>query len=204
MNQHARPPMTPATFFRWAEGREGRYELKDGAIAMMVGSTIMHAWITADLQEAVRARLDRRRWRVATTDIAIEIGADIRYPDVVVLPSSVDGRRRSSSLPVLVAEVLSPSSAALDLHVKAAEYMSLNSLETYIVAAQDEPRLWIWNRSAESGRAWPKAPEPYFGREVIVPVPALGLALPMAEIFEALPEPESAAATAPTLDPAGD
>jgi len=73
------------------------------------------------------------------------------------------------------------------MHIKAAEYMSLASLEAYIVAAQDEPRLWIWHRSSEADRHWPKVPHEVHGREKAVPVAALGLDLPMAEIYASLP-----------------
>jgi Uma2 family endonuclease len=93
----------------------------------------------------------------------------------------------STDRPIFVAEVLSASSMALDLNIKAAEYMSLTSLETYIVAAQDEPRLWVWNRmGAASGRAWPKEPLAIHGKEKTVPIGILGVELPMAEVYAAL------------------
>ncbi len=75
---------------------------------------------------------------------------------------------------------------ALDLHIKAAEYMSLPSLETYIVAAQDEPRLWVWNRGTDQGRNWPKIPIEVVGKDKAVPVAAFGIELPMAEIYAAI------------------
>jgi Uma2 family endonuclease len=187
MNTHARLSMDKATFLRWAEGREGHFELKDGVVQMMVGGSRIHALIVADLMIALRARLDRKTWWVTSEGLAVEIGGDVRYPDVLIETASGAMRDLSTSKPTLIAEVLSPSSIANDMNIKAEEYKSLPSLEAYIVTAQDEPRLWIWNRGADAARAWPKAPLEVHGLDNAVPVPALGVELPMAEIYAALP-----------------
>jgi Uma2 family endonuclease len=178
--------MDKDAFFDWGEKQEGRYELKDGRIVMMVGAGRRHADISADIVFSLKSRLDRKAWSVTTAEVAVEIDGDIRYPDVLVERAGGNPKARSTREPTLVVEVLSPSSIALDLHVKAAEYMSLASLESYIVTAQDEPRLWIWNRVTEAPRAWPKAPLEVHGKDKAVPVPALGVELPMAEIYAAL------------------
>jgi Uma2 family endonuclease len=188
MNTHARLSMDKATFLRWAEGREGKFELKDNVVMMMTGGTRRHAEVTSDFEMAFKSRLDRQHWSVTSADLAVEIGDDIRYPDVLVQSSEGKPTDLAASRPVVVVEVLSASSIATDLNTKATEYMSLASLETYIVAAQDEPRLWIWNRAADAARAWPKVPEEVHGKDKAVPVPCLKLNLPMAEIYAALPE----------------
>jgi Uma2 family endonuclease len=187
MNTHARLTMDKATFLRWAEGRQGHFELKDNVVMMMVGGTQRHAEIISDLELALKVRLDRSRWSTVSSDLAVEIDGDVRYPDVLVKAAGGNPQALSITSPVLVGEVLSASSIALDMNTKADEYKSLASLEAYIVAAQDEPRLWIWNRGTDAARAWPKVPLEVHGRDQIVPVPALGLELPMAEIYAALP-----------------
>jgi Uma2 family endonuclease len=187
MNSPVRLTMDKHSFLRWAEGREGHYELKGQVVSMMTGASRNHSRVIKGLMGALDSRIDQHRFEVMPTDLAVEIGDDIRYPDVIVDPAGGEGRDLSTDRPILVAEVLSPSSIALDLHIKAAEYMSLSSLECYIVAAQDEPRLWIWNRGdMAAGRAWPKAPLEVFGKDKVVTIPALGLDAPMAEIYAAI------------------
>jgi Uma2 family endonuclease len=187
MNSQSRLTMDKQTFLQWAEGREGRFELKRNVVMMMAGGTRLHAVIMSDLETAIKVRIDRQTWWVASSDIAVEIDDDIRYPDIVVEAAGGDPKALSITEPVLIGEVLSTSSAANDLHIKAAEYMSLASLEVYIVAAQDEPRLWIWNRSdAASGRVWPKVPIEVHGKDKTVPVNCFALELPMAEIYAAM------------------
>jgi Uma2 family endonuclease len=189
MNTHARLSMDKDAFFRWGEKHDGRFELKDGRVVMMVGATKLHAAISSDIVFALKSRLGREAWSVTTAEFAVDIDGDIRYPDVLVEAAGGDAKALSTDKPVVIVEVLSASSIATDLNVKAAEYMSLASLETYIVASQDEPRLWLWNRSdAASGRGWPKVPEEVHGKDKSVPLPVLGLELPMADIYAALPD----------------
>jgi Uma2 family endonuclease len=187
MNAIVQLTMDKATFLRWMDGREGRYELKDNVVIRMTGGIRFHAEITFDLGSAIRSRIDRSLWAVTASDMAVEIGDDVRFPDILVETARRVGKELFTDSPTLVAEVLSASTMAIDLNIKAAEYMSLVSLETYIVAAQDEPRLWVWNRGDRlSGRIWPKAPLEVFGKDQMVPIPALGIDVPMNEIYAAL------------------
>jgi Uma2 family endonuclease len=187
MNAPVQLRMDKHTFLRWAEGREGHYELLGDRVTMMTGASLNHARIIKGLMRVVETRIDASRYETLPTDVAVETNDGIRYPDVIVAAAGQAGSALSIERPLLVAEVLSPSSIALDLHIKAAEYMSLPSLETYIVAAQDEPRLWVWNRSAEAGRPWPKAPEEVFGKDKSVPIAHFAIEAPMSEIYAALP-----------------
>ena len=174
-------------FLQWAEGREGHFELKGNRIAMMTGGTRNHAIITQEIVYALRRRLDPARWRVIANDLAVAIGDDIRYPDIMVEPAGFAGSDLSTECPVFVAEVLSPSSLALDLHTKAAEYMSLASLEAYLVTAQDEARMWLWQRPATGAqRPFPARPQELHGPQARICLTALGVDVPLAEIYAGL------------------
>jgi Uma2 family endonuclease len=176
--------MDKGRFLRWAEGKDGRFELKDNAVMMTVGGTRLHAQIISDIVLALRTRLGRDQWSIVSSDVAVEIGDDIRYPDVLVEPAGGDPKALSTATPTLLVEVLSSSSLATDMNVKAAEYMSLASLRAYVVAAQEEPRLWIWSRMSADA-AWPSQPVEIVGKDGVLSVEPLGLDLPMAEIFAA-------------------
>ena len=82
--------------------------------------------------------------------------------------------------PVLLAEVLSSSSLARDFVEKAQEYAAIPSLLYYCVAAQDEPRLWLWARGADS--AW-SGPREMVGSEEAVKLPGIGVEIAMAELY---------------------
>jgi Uma2 family endonuclease len=62
----------------------------------------------------------------------------VRFPDVVVDVAGETPKDLTATRPVLVAEILSPASERVDLGDKAAEYLRLPSLASYLVFAQDQ------------------------------------------------------------------
>ena len=185
MNTRLDLKLEKRAFLQWAEGREGHYELKENRVVMMTGGTKGHAFITQEITYALRRRLDPAIWRVTAADLAVAIGEDIRYPDSVVEPASSEWSALFTDTPVFLAEVLSPSSLALDFRDKAAEYMSLPSLEAYLVAAQDEPRMWLWQRPGQRGdrRAFPAAPQEIDGLDATFSLAALAVTVQLKEIY---------------------
>ena len=171
--------MDKAAFLAWVEGREGRYELAGGRVVMMTGGTRRHALIMGNAFELLRARLDRKRW-VVLTEFGVDVGPrSIRYPDVVVDHPSAKGKDFTAIAPALVAEVLSPSTATIDLGDKAAEYLRLPSLVAYLVFAQDEIKAWVFVRGASQL----PAPEVIDGTDGTITIPSLGIDLPLADIY---------------------
>ncbi len=95
------------TFLAWVQGREERYELVRGRVAMMVGASRNHGRIVANLVVLLRAQLDSREWEVIA-DFGLDAGPDtLRYPDIVVDRAGGGGRDYTASMPVLLIDVLS-------------------------------------------------------------------------------------------------
>ena len=180
-------PRDKRSFLHWVQKQEcGRYEFKDGRIVMHPGSTLRHGRIIGNFVLALGTRLDPAIWSVVPTEVAVEIGEDIRYPDVLVVRNSKgDDNDVATTTPVVLVEVLSPSSVSRDLNLKLAEYTSLASLEAYIVASQDEPIVWVWQRNLES-RAFSPQPLEVSGKEGVVDLEALSISLPLADVFRAI------------------
>jgi Uma2 family endonuclease len=179
MSVQPRVPMDKETFLAWALGREGRFELVERHIVMMVGGSKTHALIASQLMRALWARIDVKKWVVLGSDLAVDVGPDtLRYPDAIV--DSIGGQRALvASGPVLIAEVLSPSSATLDLGDKAAEYLRLPSLAAYLVLSQDEIKAWVYVKGSQQR----PGPEPISGANATISIAALGINLPLAEIY---------------------
>jgi Uma2 family endonuclease len=178
--------MGRAEFFAWLRTREGgRYELKDGEIIVHPGVSRNHHRVAGAFAFALRSRLQSEDWDIAIGEFAVEIGQDIRYPDVLVERRGQDGLAYSTVEPVLLIEVVSPSSAGRDLTVKAREYLGLPSLEFYIVASQDEPIVWIWRRDSIS-HEFPAEPLEIQGRDTELALAALAISLPLAEIYRGI------------------
>jgi Uma2 family endonuclease len=180
MNVRTDVRMGKAQFFDWLEHQERKYELADGRVVMMPWVTKAHARICTNVVAALLARLDPEKFDIVQGDFAVETGdRNIRFADVLVEPFSGENARSTANAMLLV-EVLSPSTMHIDFHEKLEEYKGLAALGTYVICAQDEARIWVWTRS---DRAWPEAPEVLEGLNAAVAVPALGITLPLAEVY---------------------
>jgi Uma2 family endonuclease len=173
-------PMSKAAFIGWGATEEERYELVGGRVVMMPRPSLAHGLIVGNLYVALRSRLDPKQWAVVQ-EFGLDAGPEtLRYPDIVV--DRAGGRPKSyiATAPVLLAEVLSPSTAAVDLGDKAPEYLRLPSVLAYLVFSQDEPKAWIWTREAG---AFISEPEVLKGAESTVRVQALKIELPLSEVY---------------------
>jgi Uma2 family endonuclease len=172
-------------FLGWLTGVEERFELVGGRAVMMVRASRAHGIIVLNLALLLRAQLDPQQWTVHAA-FGLDAGPrTLRFPDILL--DQAGGRRGdlTASRQVLAVEVLSRSTAAIDLGDKAAEYLRLPGLAAYLVFAQDEPKAWIWLRGNQGFAA---GPEPISRADESIIIPALGLDLPLASIYAGLPE----------------
>jgi Uma2 family endonuclease len=181
MNVQSLLQMDNATFLEWVQGREERYELAGGRVMMMTGGTMRHGLTVGNMFELLRARLDRKQW-IVLTDFGIDVRpGTIRYADVVVDHHGAKGDALTAKAPVLVVEVLSPSTMKIDLGDRAADYLQLPSLATYLTFAQDEVKAWAYNRGGET--QFPSGPQVYADADASIGIPALNIELPLADIY---------------------
>ena len=170
--------MDKPSFLAWLQGREGRYELVGGRVLMMTGGTMAHGLIAGNVFQMLRARLDRKIWAVLT-EFGVDVGpGSIRYPDVVVVDRrGTKAKDLTTTAPVFIVEVLSPSTSAIDLRDKAAEYLGISSVAAYLILSQDEVKAWVYAKGADYLR-----PHVVDGKGDSIGVPALGIDLPLSEI----------------------
>ncbi len=110
---------------------------------MLMGGSRAHWQLTANLFKALDARIDPEKWAVLP-EFGIELKSDsIRYPDIVVDAAGEAPQDLTATAPVLIAEVLSPSSERIDLGDKSSEYLRLPTLAAYCVFAQDAIKAWV-------------------------------------------------------------
>jgi Uma2 family endonuclease len=171
--------MNKAAFLEWNAGEGERCELVGGRVVMMARPSQAHGMIVMNLAVLLRTKLDRKQWAVIQ-EFGLDSGPEtLRYPDIVVYPAGGSGKSYTTSAPALLVEVLSPSSVEIDLGDKAMEYQELPSLIAYIVLSQHEPKAWVWTRESATHFKHDKAS----GVEAVIPVGALRIELPMAEIY---------------------
>lgn len=188
MNAQPEIKLDKTAFYAWLDRQEGRYELENGRIVPMVKVSRNHALIVTNFIKTLAARLDPSIWNVVAAEFAIEIGEQVRFPDVIVEPSGGDGKALECTEAKLLVEVLSPSSVGRDFGLKLAEYKSLDTVEAYVIASQDAPICWLWRRAADAGRAFPEHPLEIHGRDQAIDLPVFAISLPLVEIYRGVAE----------------
>lgn len=180
MNLQHKMPTTADEFLRWNEGREGKREFVRGRVVeMMINVTRNHWRLATQLTQQLIARLGMEDYGIGSADFGVRTADGIRFPDVMVEPFDTNGKALASSAPLLVAEILSPSTMADDFGQKARDYLSLSTLRHYLVVAQDETRVWVWSR--RDGQ-W-AGPEQFTDISEPVPLDGFGITLDLASLY---------------------
>jgi len=184
-------PTEPEAFLQWGaqrEREEGKFELSRGRVTCdMIWTSRNHTRVCANIVGELVRLLDRERFEVGVADFAVQTPVGVRSPDVVVDQVNPRGGELSTSTPIFIAEVLSPSTAGKDFTEKLEEYTAIDTLQTYFICSQDEPRAWVWARQRDG--SWPRRPVELVGREATIALGGLGVELSMAAVFRGIPDP---------------
>ena len=154
MSDAAEHLMDVDAYLVWADGRAGRWELRDGRPVMMAPERAIHGLTKFAAQKALEEGLRRAGLpcRVFPDGMTVRIAARTAFePDaLVVCPPPRDLNTMEIPNPVVVVEVLSPSTAADDLGTKLDGYFSVPSVEHYLILDPDR-RVMIWHKRAAAG-----------------------------------------------------
>jgi Uma2 family endonuclease len=181
MNLLARKPMSLAEFLEWEERQELRHEFDGIGPVAMTGGTRGHAAIQRNLAYALTGPLRGKPCQFFGSDLKIQVADDhIRYPDgmVVCSPDAADAKVVRD--PVVIFEVLSPSTSATDRIVKAREYQATPSVQRYVMLEQDRVGATVHVR-ADSGWSVLVLKD----NDSLV-MPEIGVTVPLAELYEGL------------------
>jgi Uma2 family endonuclease len=180
--------MTLESFLAWEERQELRYEFDGFRPVAMTGGTYAHAQIQFRLAHALIARLDGTRCRAVGSELKVQTATGVRYPDAFVVCSPIPLNVTIAHDPVVIFEILSPSTANDDLGAKKAEYQALPSVQSYIVLQQTHRSAQVFRRVGETTADDEKSGEWTFefvvGPEAIMP--EIGVTLPLAEIYDGI------------------
>ena len=132
---------TPDEYLQLEEQAEYKSEYRDGEIIPMTGGTTDHNEISLNLTTNLRFSLKKQGYRVYMADVRLWIPRYriYTYPDVMVIkgnPIYADKGTTTVMNPVLIAEVLSPSTQNYDQGDKFAYYRSIPEMKEYILISQ--------------------------------------------------------------------
>lgn len=154
VNPHKQEPlrMTEAEYLAFQEKSDIRYEFVSGKVYAMAGADWKHVMITQSTSVALYNQLAGKSCFVATSDLRLKVTSkkvSYRYPDLMVIcgsPRFVDGRQDTINNPIVIIEVLLPSTALEDRNAKLEEYTSIESVQEYLLISQDDIKIERFKR----------------------------------------------------------
>lgn len=174
--------MTWDEYLAFDEQSPYRHEYVNGAVYAMSGASLAHNRIAQELVVAFRTHLRGGPCEPFFLEAKLEIRAGrdriMYYPDVMVSCRPEDRTEQSVRNPKLVVEILSKSTQHIDRREKAMTYQRVESIEEYVLIAQDQPRV-IVHRRAEDWRAMLHS-----GLEARIELRSIGLEMTLVQIYE--------------------
>ena len=180
-----KPFLSPEEYLALERKAEIRSEYLDGEMFAMSGGSYRHNVILGNLIGEIRQQLKGRSCTVCPNDQRVRIPETglYTYPDIVVIcgePRFEDEEPDTLLNPMLIVEVLSPTTEAYDRGKKFEHYRRIASLAEYVLVAQDQPRVEQFLR--QDSEEW--LFRTGTGLEASVSLPSIQCVLALAEIYD--------------------
>ena len=168
-----------AEFLAWEEQQPGRHEFFGGETFAMVGGTARHNRVILNLASRIGSHLDGTSCQVFAETMKAQLADSVLYPDVMVTcGTAVAGDEQAITDPLLVIEVLSPSTKGYDKRDKFILYRSLASLREYVLIDPALRQVEVFTLA--SAGAWMFTDQT---REDTLSLESIDFKLPMAMVF---------------------
>jgi Uma2 family endonuclease len=177
--------MSVAEFLRWEDGTDTRYELIDGVPVAMAPPARAHRRLSVRLGARIEAALAAGRTGCSVENeagIARAERDDACYiADLVVSCTPTPDSEQLVRDPVLIVEILSPSTASFDRQVKVPEYRRIASVEEILLI---DSRSIFTEVQRRAGEHW--LHEIVQGPEAMLVLASIGLSVRLGELHEGL------------------
>jgi Uma2 family endonuclease len=139
--------MTADEYLAWAEGRPGRFELFAGVVYAMTPERAEHAKVKFGVQTTLFSGIKRAGLpcHMLPEGMTVRVDDDTAHePDALVYcGEELPGSAIEVPNPVIVVEVLSPSTRRIDASAKLAGYFRVRSVQHYLILIVDPDRRLI-------------------------------------------------------------
>ena len=184
MESHKQPTYTLQEYLKMCEAPDFKAEFYNGEVYMMSGSSPRHSLICNNIGANLYNLLDRKKCRSYNSDLSVFVKESnaVLHPDISVICGPVESPDHSNVLtlnPIVVFEVLSPSTAGLDRGKKFLKYEMLDSLKAYVLVEQDMCLVSVYERS--EGKSWTF--QAFSDLNDVIKISSLGIKLPLSGIY---------------------
>ena len=144
--------MSETEYLEFEEKSEIRHEFVNGHVYAMAGAGVNHNVINGNASASLNVQLFGKPCITMSSDMRVKVQSkkvSYRYPDTIVVCGEIqltDDSPQTITNPIVIIEVLSPSTAIKDYNEKLAEYVQIDSLKEYILISQYEPKIEVYSR----------------------------------------------------------
>ncbi len=180
----SKPSIAPEEYLEQERKAEFKSEYFDGEVFAMSGASRRHVVITKNVTVALDRRLGGRPCETYGSDMRVRVSATglYTYPDVTVACGDeqfLDNETDTLLNPVLIVEVLSPTTKDYDRGDKFASYRTISSLREYLTISQDRVHVEQWQRQEDE--RWVLSE--YSDITGKLQLGSLGIEVPLTEIY---------------------
>lgn len=155
MSQPAVKYITPAEYLAFEREVEDRHEYYKGEIYLMSGASFKHNVIEDNIRVLIGSYLKGKKCRSFGSNLRVHVPKNTlyTYPDILIIcdePKFVDGQFDTLLNPVVLIEILSPSTGNYDRGVKFDLYRDIETLKEYILIDSASVRIINYIKNEDS------------------------------------------------------
>ncbi len=132
-------------YLQLEERSDVRHEFIDGQIFVMTGTTDSHNVICGNFFALLHSHLRGSGCHVYMNDMKlhVQVANSFYYPDIMVTCEPFEARSVFKQSPLLIVEILSPSTKQVDRREKSIAYRKIPSLREYLIVYQDRQQIEV-------------------------------------------------------------
>ncbi|WP_428483672.1 Uma2 family endonuclease [Rhodopila sp.] len=177
MSSAERQRRTVEAFLAWEEQQPTRYEFDGVQPVAMTGGTADHSRVQLNLLSALKAGLRGSSCEPFGSELKILAAGTVRYPDAFVVCSPVLGKATYVTNPVVVFEMISPSTSGTDRIIKNQEYRDTSSIQRYVILEQDRQAAMVFARDHDDWTGH------LIAGDAELHMPEINISLPLPELY---------------------
>jgi Uma2 family endonuclease len=189
MTAQPKPYITEEAYLLEERRSTIKHEYHNGRVYAMAGASEQHNLIAINLAASLHGQLRGKGCRVYPSDMRLKIvktGLNT-YPDFSIVCGQsefTDSVKRDTLLnPIVIIEILSPSTERYDRGIKFQHYRTIPSLKEYLLIAQNDQVIEKFTRQETNEWVLTEA----VGIETVMPLLSVQISLALKDVYDEVP-----------------
>ena len=182
-----KPKISARDYLEGEKVSQIRHEYLDGEVYARTETSIRHNRIIRNLLSRLGEKLSGSYCETFFVDIKVHVKKLNRYyyPDLLVVCGEINQDEHFTDKPLIIIEILSPSTALTDRREKMFAYKEIESLAEYVLIEQDKIYAEIYRRRDDGLWSWIE-----FDENEEIEFDSIDFRMAMMDIYEGIELPE--------------